>query len=133
MITRATPDDVPFILRLGEKNYYAVNEIGTYDARAADAFLRDFVFPHGAVFLSHGGMIGGILCPRWAAPEVTEAVEMLWFAEDGQGAALLARWCAYAAHAGAVPVVTSRKLPPRLARRLGLTASETIYRGGHVH
>lgn len=130
MITRATPDDLPFILALGERNYYAANGIGQYSKPAAERFLRDVVFSRGAVFLSHGGMIGGVLCPRWAAPDVVEAVEMMWFAEDGQGAALLAHWCDYAQQSGAVPVVTTRKLPPRVARRLGLEASETIYRGG---
>lgn len=133
MITRATPDDIPHMVRLGALNYAAVNPDADYDPEAAAHFLREMVFKRGAAFISHGGMIGGVLCPRWCAPRQVEAVEMLWYAGDGTGARLLAAFIGWARRCKAVPVVTSRKIPPRLAARMGLAASETIWRGADVH
>ena len=133
MITRATPDDIPHIVRLGRANYAAMNDDDAYDSAAAERFLRDVIFAHGAAFISRGGMIGGILSPRWCAPTVTEAVELFWFAQDGSGARLLEAWVSYAERSGAQPVISSRKLPKRLAGALNMRASETIWRGANVH
>lgn len=132
MITRATPGDIPFMVSLGALNYAAMHDDGGYDPDAAAHFLREMVFKRGAAFLTRGGMIGGVLCPRWMAPTKVEAIEMLWFAHDGTGAALLKKWVDFADYSRAVPVITSRKIPPRLAARLGLRGVETIWRGADV-
>jgi GNAT superfamily N-acetyltransferase len=79
------------------------------------------------VFLSSGGMIGGMLCPYWAAPGDVQAIELFWFATDGQGRALLGAFEEWAREQGASEMrVTSR--PTRALERMGYEPVDTIYR-----
>jgi hypothetical protein len=130
VIRRAKPDDIPALVIMGRENYRAIHGTDAgYSPDAAARFLRNVIFPQGAVFMTRGGMIGGVLCPRWHAPGFVEAVEMMWFAADGSGGFLLRRFCKWARRQNAQPVITSTTMPERLAQRLGLKASETMWRG----
>ncbi len=130
MIRRADAADLPRIIELGRKNHEAVNA-SPYDPDAARAFVAH-VIEAGAVFLSDGGMIGGLVSPFWAAPLDLQAWEMFWFAEDGSGLALLAAFRDWAHAQGAVVRFTTKR-ESRAFERLGFTPREIIYGDANVH
>jgi len=131
VIRPATLADIPRLVEMGRENYRDMGgDAADYDPAAAARFASEFIMPSGAVFLSDGGMIGGVLCPRWQAPGVVEAVEMMWWAGDGSGFRLLRRFCEWAQENGAQPVITTgQDIPARVLSRYGLRRSETILRG----
>jgi len=128
VIRRATPADLPRIVEMGRRNYEARPNRGDYDPQAAGDFVNTMLAsPHAAVFLSDAGMIGGMLCPYWAAPNDVQAVELFWFASDGSGRALLMAFEEWAQDQGADEVrITSR--PTRALERMGYEPVDTVYR-----
>jgi len=86
-----------------------------------------------ALFISGGGMIGGVLAPSYAAPGHVMAVEMFWWSEDGEGKALLAAFEGWAASKGAGEVRMTAlsglrgKAVGRALERAGYKPVETSY------
>jgi len=130
LIRQATLSDITRMVEMGRANYQAVGGGAEYDPEAAARFLHHVILPNGAAFLSGGGMIGGVLCPRWHAPTITEAVKMMWFSSDGSGFRLLGRFCEWARSMRAHPVITTAQdIPAAVLSRYGLARAETMLRG----
>lgn len=126
MIRPATPEDIPRIVDLGRKNH-AARGGRNFDANAA-APIVGRIIQHGAVFVTDGGMIGGVPDPFWAAPTEKRLTELFWYAEDGSGLALLRRLQQHAHEAG-MPLRISAARPSRAFERMGFRATDTVYEG----
>ena len=85
----------------------------------------------GVILLSDRGMIGGSLAPAYTAPDWLMAVEMFWFAEDGQGLRLLRGFEQWAADGGASEVrmttLAGLSQADAILTRRGYAALETSY------
>lgn len=80
MARKATPDDLPRILELGD----AFRAMGPYawaplDAEAFATFAAGLI-ESGVIFLSDEGMLGGCLSPLYFNPSVILAAELFWYA-----------------------------------------------------
>lgn len=97
----------------------------------ADAFceMLDRVEAQGGLFTSRRGMIGGIIAPMWCAPDWKAAVELFWWAEDGQGLRLLRRFEAWAKEKGAneVRMTTLAAMPDAEKALRGYERVETSW------
>jgi len=124
MIRRATAEDIPRIIELGRGNHAAVSN-APFDADAATGFVR-YVLANGAVFLSGGGMIGGLIHPLWSAPSERQAWEMFWHATDGSGLRLLKAFQSWAHENGATTHFTTTRESPAL-ERMGFTRQKIAY------
>lgn len=130
MIRRAVAGDVGAILTLGAANH-AAREIAPFDHDKARRYAL-FVIEHGAVFLSAGGMCGGVVMPHPTGGGL-RATEMMWFARDGMGVKLLRAWLAWAREAGACEVVvTHRKARSKALEAAGFAPVKTVWRAAHV-
>lgn len=128
-VTRATPNDIPHIVALGEKNFRAMGNLGAFDPITAAQSLENLFNNAGAAFISRRGMIGGMIAPYWAAPTNVQAIELFWYSEDGKGAHLLGAFERWAIRMGATEITIAH---PNLnhggLQRRGYRASEAIYR-----
>lgn len=101
MIRRATSQDVELVAELGHKFIHAagmppatIEECRTFCAHIIPQ-------PMAGVFVSERGVIAGVMAPLYYKPTHLQAVELFWWAEDGQGRALLDAFEAWAIEAGA--------------------------------
>lgn len=116
------------LLEMGRKFHAASGHPAPYDPQAASAML-DQIEAQGGLFTSPRGMIGGIIAPLWMSPQWTAAVELFWWAEDGQGLRLLRRFEAWAKEMGAreVRMTTLSALPNSEKALRGYTRAETSW------
>lgn len=132
MIRRASIDDMPLILEMG-RAFHRYSPYGdlAFDEPGVTAVVAK-VLETGAIFVSERGMIGGVLLPLWFSPARRTAVEMFWWAEDGQGQALRGAFEGWAAENGALvqlSVLTNEhadRLDAHLVRH-GYRRGETSY------
>lgn len=88
----------------------------------------------GGVFVSQGGMIGGVLAPLYFNPAVVYAYELFWWAPDGAGMALQREFRAWVKESGAVGIhwtaLADDSLPrmDRIYARSGAVKTEVAYR-----
>ena len=88
----------------------------------------------GGVFVSDGGLIGGVLGPLYFNPAIIYAYELFWYAPDGSGRALKAEFEAWAKEAGAVGInytALADDTLPRVSaiyRRSGCVPTEAAFR-----
>lgn len=130
MIRPATPEDMPQLLKMGRKFHDAAAPPFEMDPEALEAAFLGMM-DKGCLLVSGGGMIGGILGPAWARPDWVYAVELLWWAEDGQGLPLLRAFEDWARNAGANEVrmtsLTHLDRAHRVLTRSGYAQSEINY------
>lgn len=131
MIRKATRNDVPDLVKLGRSFVLAIGE-EPHDASLAN-YMRGLI-DHGVVFRSDKGMIGGIIVsPPWNKRRLL-AQEMFWWAEDGQGLALMRAFEAWAEEQGIArrDVVFSAIGPEgradKIIKRRGYAQVERSYR-----
>lgn len=119
MIRRAEPGDIPALVEMGRRFHEASGIAAPYCEQATGAFLKGLMgSPDGAVFITEGGMIGGVIAPAYCTTEWKMAVELFWWAEDRQGIRLLGEFERWAAEKGANEV--------RMTTLSGLEAAERI-------
>jgi len=127
VIRRAGEADISRIVAMGRMHHEQAGNPGMFDEDATADYLRTMINGSGAVFLSDGGQIGGVLAPMWCAPSHVMAVELFWFATDGRGKALLAAFEEWAEFAGASQIVLSTVL-----RHDGQRVGEKLIRYGYA-
>lgn len=132
MVRRATAADVDECLRLGlQFHAYSPWAMFPADPEGLRAFLASLI-EGGAVFLSEGGMIGGVLTPLYFNPSLTIAAELFWWAPK-DGDALRQAFEAWAVESGAVGInftgLADARAPAitRVYRRAGYAPVETSY------
>ncbi len=119
MIRTATLTDIPDLVDMGRKFHAAGRLPGEYTEEATARFLEGLI-AGGGVFRSDAGMIGGALAPAYFDPSYVMAVELFWWAEDGQGRRLLRKFEEWAGDAGASEVrMTTLASLPNAERVLG--------------
>lgn len=135
MVRRATSADVELVAELGHKF------INASDAPPATlGECRTFVaalipHPQGAVFVSERGVIAGTVGPLYYRPDFLQAIELFWWAEDGQGKLLLdafERWAIDEAKVHEIYMSTLEGFTPPaidvLLLRRGYAASNKTFR-----
>jgi hypothetical protein len=133
VIRRAELSDVPQIMALG-REFLAYSPHRWMELNEADfeASVRGIIEGAGAIFLTEGGFIGGVLVPCWFNRATIWASELFWFAHK-DGDALLKAFEGWAKEAGAAVVYTSgladghEKAIRRVYRRNGYEASEVAF------
>ena len=120
MIRRATVDDIPALVAMGQKFHAMSGQACPFDPDASAAFLAQLAASDQAVILTTGaGAIGGVLMPAYCAPSWVMAVELFWWAER-DGLHLLRAFEDWARESGAQEVrMTSLAAYPRAAEILG--------------
>lgn len=88
-VRRATVEDVELVAELGHRFINASDAPpATLDeCRTFVAGLVEHV--NAGVFVSDRGVIAGVSAPLYYRPDFLQAIELFWWAEDGQGKALL--------------------------------------------
>lgn len=85
----------------------------------------------GAIFVSDAGMIGGIIAPAYINSEWLIAVELFWWAEDGQGRSLLSEFENWARANGASEIrmttLCDIEGPERILARRGYAPCEVSF------
>lgn len=85
----------------------------------------------GAVFITKGGMIGGVLSPAYSCKSWIMAVELFWWAEDRQGLRLLKTFEDWASDRGASEVrmttLSAINGPEKIMVRRGYAPIETSF------
>lgn len=116
------------LIDMGRRFHEATGHPSSFCADAFNAAL-DQIEAGGGLFTSERGMIGGILAPMWCAPGWLSAVELFWWAEDGQGLRLLRRFEQWAREQGAQEVrMTTLAAMPDAERALrGYERTETSW------
>jgi hypothetical protein len=111
---------------MGRRFFAATGHPAEYDPEAVAAMLgRMLDDENAAVFVTPGGMIGGVLMPLYCSPGWIVAAELFWWAEDRSGLKLLRRFEQWGAERGAREI--------RMTTLQGLPAAETILaRRGYV-
>lgn len=134
MIREATLDDLDDLVRM-QKVCRASGALGKHDADAARNGLSNLItMPTATMLRSDYGMIGGFLMPQWDAPTWTMAVEMVWWAGDGQWLPLLRRFGEWAESSGAGEIRITTEVQSKSARigqalnRAGFDLREMSYR-----
>lgn len=113
---------------MGRRFHSATGHPSEFSAQAFEAAL-DQIEAQGGLFTSERGMIGGLIAPMWCAPDWTAAVELFWWAEDGQGLRLLRRFEQWARDMGAREIrMTTLAAMPAAERALrGYERTETSW------
>jgi hypothetical protein len=121
-----TASDIPRLVDMGRRFFAATGHPAEYDPEAVAAMLgRMLDDDNAAVFVTPGGMIGGVLMPLYCSPGWIVAAELFWWAEDRSGLKLLRRFEQWGAERGAREI--------RMTTLQGLPAAETILaRRGYV-
>jgi hypothetical protein len=102
-----------------------------YDRDAMRGLLARMIEADGAtVICTAQGVIGGALVPAYCDPQWVQAVELFWWAEDGQGLRLLRAFEEWAREMKAAEVrMTTLSALPRSAKALrGYDPAEVSYR-----
>lgn len=118
LIRRATEADLPAIVEFG-RDFYAASHwasIADYDPERTAGTLRSLIERQDtALFISPRGLIGMVLLPLWCG-DVLTAQEFIFWAGDGQGAALRRAAEAWADEHGARVVVMGAHEPGDMDR-----------------
>jgi len=126
----ATVADLPLLVDMGAAFHEAASLPFDYDPESSAAAMTGMI-EGGGVFVTERGAIGGVLGTAWSNPAWVYACELFWWAEDGQGRALLRRFEEWARESGAGEVrMTSLYHLDRAGKileRLGYTAREISY------
>ena len=127
-----TVADVPRMVELAGRFYDASGLPMPFERAAVEAQMLACVTEPGRCGLvSEGGLICGALAPLLSAPSWIMAVEIVWWAEDGSGLALLRAFEAWAREVGAneVRMTTLHRMPRtgRAMERLGYRPEEISY------
>lgn len=131
-MARATAEDVPRIVDLGEKFHaYSPWRELPYDREAVTEMAARLI-EVGAVFATDDGIIGGAILPLWFAPSFKVGIELFWYApKDGQGLRReFEAWCeAQGAYAAQCSGLADDHLPAvtRIFRRAGYEPGETVF------
>lgn len=94
-VREATSEDFPALVTMGRKFHQASpwSRVSTFDE---EAFRHSLVWlmdaPNGVLLTSGEGMIGGLVFPLFFNSAAKVAQELFWWAEDGQGRALLSEF-----------------------------------------
>ena len=108
----------PDLIDMGRKFHAATGHASRFD-EAAFCVALDQIEAQGGLFTSKRGMIGGVIAPMWCAPDWKAAVELFWWAEDGQGLRLLRRFEQWARDMGAQEIrMTTLAAMPEAERAL---------------
>jgi len=143
MIRRATREDLPAIIQMGEKFFdtSGYGEIATYDPVSCE-ILGEQLLAMGIILVAEHherlvGVIGVILAPFQMNREKLTAHEVLWYVEDGNratgaGIALLRAIAKETKAAGAIALFMLHlaNSPPQaklLYKRLGYRYVESSY------
>lgn len=98
----ATHRDLPQIADMGARFHEASGVPAPFNADTFTAFARALIDnPAAVVFLTDGGMIGGMVTPAYTSSQWRMAVELFWFADDGRGLRLLSAFEKWASGQGA--------------------------------
>lgn len=130
MIRPATESDIPALVAMGQKFSEAA---GTpFDKGDVAEFVSALIgSENGAVFVTDGGMIGGVLSPAYSCKSWLMAVELFWWAEDRQGIRLLKAFEEWAASRGAseIRMTTLAAIdgPQKIMARRGYAPIEISY------
>ena len=116
------------LIDMGRKFHAATGHPSAFSADAFETML-DQIEAQGGLFTSARGMIGGVIAPMWCAPDWKAAVELFWWAEDGQGLRLLRRFEQWARDMGAQEIrMTTLAAMPDAERALrGYQRTETSW------
>ena len=135
MIRETTPDDMPEIMAMLAHLTMSSGALGKFDEDAVRAAAIKMMNDENSVmFRSRRGLIAGFTMSAWDSPDWLMAVEMWWWAEDGQWMALLRRFGEWAREQGAGEIRITSKLGPRSGRidkvfqRAGYEPREVCYR-----
>lgn len=105
MPREATATDLPHIVAMGRKFHAASGMPMAFDAEAFGGFVNNMLASDTCCFfVTDGGMICGALSPAYCNPAWVMAVELMWWAEDGQGLGLLSAFEDWARDRGASEV-----------------------------
>jgi GNAT superfamily N-acetyltransferase len=109
MIREATRADVPFILERG-RAFFEYSPWATrteYDEASTRATIEHLIAaPDGVIFISEGGVIGGLIFPLYFNADYRIAQELFWFA-PGRGVELRKAFEAWAKERGASAIQMS--------------------------
>lgn len=125
---QATTADIPALVEMGHRFHDAKREPFPFIADDFAASMERLI-KHGFVAIEGRGFIAGAIAPALQNVGHLTAHEILWWSEDGNGAALLAAFEAWAAQHGAGVKVShkaSDKAVTRLLRRHGYAPSEQV-------
>ncbi len=121
---------MPLLLDMGSKFHAAASLPWEYNADASAVSIGGMI-DKGCVLVTERGAIGGVLGGAWSNPAWVYAVELFWWAEDGQGRALLKGFEDWARDSGANEVrMTSLehlKAADIILRRSGYGVCELSY------
>lgn len=132
MIREATYADLNRLIVMGEKFHQKSDMVAPFRDEDTANFLIGLIdSPQGVVLVSDEGMIGGQLVPAYCAHDWTMAVELFWWAEDGNGRQLLNAFEEWAQASGA-DEVRMTTLPhlvaaEKIMNRRGYDAKEISY------
>lgn len=102
---QATNGDLGRIVEMGRKFHAASGLPMSFDAEAFGGFVSNMLASETCCFfVTDSGMICGALSPAYCNPDWVMAVELMWWAEDGQGLGLLSAFEEWALDSGASEV-----------------------------
>lgn len=107
VIRYATRNDIPALIALARQEHAQSTwaQALPFDARAVESTALQFIEQPGrTVLMTDGGYLAGLVQPL-GFTAATAAMEWAWFAVDGSGLALAARFEAWARRMGATLVV----------------------------
>lgn len=100
-VRRATIGDAEHCARFGLK-FIKAADMPPATFEGCLAFCQQLLeHPAAGVFVSEGGVIAGVISPLYYNPDHRQAVELWWWAEDGNGLRLLQAFEKWAENAGA--------------------------------
>lgn len=138
MIRAATIEDAEHCARLGLK-FIDAAQMPPATLDGCLAFCQVLIPSESAgVFVSEIGVIAGVLAPLYYNPQHVQAVELWWWAEDGNGGKLLAAFEEWAWARGASDINMSTLdhfTPPgvdKMLLRRGYVLRDKTYRRGRA-
>ena len=128
----ATPDDIPALVRMGQDFHDYFPQCGDYVAENVAAALRNFIEQDNAtLIMTDKAMVAGVIIPALSNLSHLMAVEMAWWAKDGQGIRLLRSFEKWAIAKGAAEVrlttQTDDPRPNRILERMGYRHLESVF------
>lgn len=136
MIRPATLDDAMHCATLGLKFINAAGMPPATIEQCVEFCVRMIPLDIAGVFVSPQGVIAGVVTPLYYNPNWTQAVELWWWAEDGNGLRLLEAFETWAWSKGADDInmstlahFTPKGVDKLLARR-GYELRDQTYRKG---
>jgi hypothetical protein len=134
-VQRATAEHVELVAELGHK-FITASDAPPASLDECRVFVTGLLaHPNAGVFVSERGVIAGMVAPLYYRPDFLQAVELFWWAEDGQGRPLLDAFEHWAIHTAKVNEIYMSTLegftPPAidvLLLRRGFAASNKTFR-----